>query len=85
MVFDDPKCGNIYFNYSNVCEVASGLQNPERPAQLDRVLVFRKLNTVYRPFFALISHALENTENVAIVMYNCFVCLLTFRSGWLED
>ena len=42
---------------------------PERPVQLDRNLVSRKLNSVYRPIFALISQALQNTENIALVMY----------------
>ena len=34
--------------------------NPERPAQLDRDLVSRKLNSNYRPVFALNSQALYN-------------------------
>ena len=45
-------------------------------------LVSIKLNSFDRPFFALIIKALQNIENVAIVMY-CFVSLLTFISGFM--
>ena len=53
---------------------------------MDRDLVSRKLNSVYRPVSALISQAQQNTENVAIVMY---IVLFVYRhldqDSWLED
>ena len=59
---------------------------PERPAQLDRDLVSRKLKSVYGPIFALISQALQNTENVAIVMnIALFVYWYLDQDSWLED
>ena len=79
MVCHDPNWKNLYFN-TNVCYL------PERPAQLDRDLVSRKLNSVYRPVLALNSQALLNTENVDIVLYIAlFVYGHLNQSSWLED
>ena len=59
---------------------------PGRPAQLDRDLISRKLNSVYRPVFALISQALQNTENAAIVMYiSLYVYWHLDQDSHLED
>ena len=41
---------------------------------------FKKTELILRPVFALISKALQNTEYIAVY---CFVCLLTFRSGFM--
>ena len=74
MVGHDPKCGNIYYTCSNVCEVTSGLLTPQEAGTIGQRLSFsRQLNSVYRHVFSLISQALQNTENVAIVMYCFFV------------
>ena len=43
-------------------EVASGFLTPRGWQRLDRDLVSRKLNSVYRPVFALISQPLKNTK-----------------------
>ena len=61
-----------------MCVNREWVTNPERPAQLDRDLVSRKLNSLNRPVFSLISQDLQNTENVAI-----YIALFVFTNSAL--
>ena len=51
MVFDDPNCGKLYINCSNVCEVASGSLTPRGQ---HNNFSFKKTELTLRPVFALV-------------------------------
>ena len=67
MVCPDPKCGSMYINCSNVCEVASGLLTPK--GWYNWIFSFKKTELILRPVFSLIRQALKTTEYIAIIMY----------------
>ena len=53
MVCHDSNYLNLYLIIVQLCVKSRVGYNPERPAQLNRDLVSRKLNSAYGPVFAL--------------------------------
>ena len=60
--------------------------SPQEAGTIGHKFSFKKTELTLRPVFALISHALQNTEYIAIVMYIAlFVYWHLEKDSWLEE